>query len=272
MLDFALNQVTMARAPLRRFLETARDLGCNGVELRNDLGRPLFDGLPAREAGDMVRDHGLRLLGLSQVYPCNRWSETVATESQILIDSAVHSGAESISLIPCNDGSRLDASRRHHDLTQCVETLFPMLADAQLTGLIEPLGFGSASLRMKSEAVAVIASCGASQNLKIVHDTFHHHLADDGAIFAANTGIVHISGVSDAGLNPTEMQDRHRVLVDENDQLGNISQINALLNAGYSGAFSFECFAPGIHRIEGPLGALRQSMDFITSHLQQRAA
>ena len=50
-LDFALNQKTASRLNFAAFLDLAAVLGCVGVEPRNDLGRPLFDGIaPGRAA------------------------------------------------------------------------------------------------------------------------------------------------------------------------------------------------------------------------------
>lgn len=265
MLDFALNQVTMAHAPMRDFLQTARNLDCIGVELRNDLDRPTFDGIPARYAGEMVRDHGLRFLGMSQVYPCNRWSETIATESQTLIDSAVDAGAETISLIPCNDGTGTDTATRIDAMTYGLEKILPLLQDAKMTALFEPLGFERSSMRMKSEAIAVIQSLDAGEHVKIVHDTFHHTLADGGEFYPEQTGIVHVSGVKEPSVAISDMADAHRVLVDANDRLGNVEQIQALVDAGYTGAFSFECFASEVHALRDPEGALKQSMDFIAT-------
>ena len=105
-----------------------------------------------------------------------------------------------------------------------------------------------------------------------MHDTFHHTLADGGPLFPEQTGIVHISGVVDPSLSIDQMEDEHRVLVDEHDRLGNIDQIKALLAAGYDGAISYECFAPEIHALADPQTALKRSFDFITSELQAKAA
>ena len=55
-MDFALNQKTASRLDFAAFLDLAADLGCVGVEPRNDLGRPLFDGIaPDARSGDGAR-------------------------------------------------------------------------------------------------------------------------------------------------------------------------------------------------------------------------
>lgn len=69
MIKRALNQKTSPHLSYEEFLDLAKALGCVGVEPRNDLGRGLFDGISAREAGAMARERGLRLFLLQ---PDNR--------------------------------------------------------------------------------------------------------------------------------------------------------------------------------------------------------
>ena len=271
MLEFGLNQITIPKLPFGGFLRSAVSLGRVGVELRNDLGRPLFNGSSAKEAGSRVRGQGLRILGLSQVYPCNRWASETENEVRSLIETAVLSGAETISLIPCNDGTGTGETTRVEGLTFALERCVPMLKEAGIVALVEPLGFDSASMRFKSEVVEIIDALQASDAIKLVHDTFHHSLVGGGPIYPAQTGIVHISGVT-AELPFGQMQDEDRGLVGPVDRLDNIGQIRALLEAGYAGVFSFECFAPEVHGLADPVGAVKQSIDFISSQIQQRAA
>lgn len=100
MISRAINQKTARHLAYEAFLDLARNLDCVGVEPRNDLGRPLFDGISPSRAGAMARQRGLRLLGLSEVYPFNDWSEERANAIETLIAAAVESRAETISLIP----------------------------------------------------------------------------------------------------------------------------------------------------------------------------
>jgi 2-keto-myo-inositol isomerase len=147
-----------------------------------------------------------------------------------------------------------------------------MLEDHEITGLVEPLGFATCALRHKAEAVEAIDALGAAGTFRIVHDTFHHHLAGGGPLFSVHTGIVHISGVTDPDLGTPEMGDRHRMLVDERCRLGNLAQIAGLVAQGYAGPISFEAFAPAVHDSEDPRGDLRRSMEFIRARLAAEAA
>jgi 2-keto-myo-inositol isomerase len=74
-LDFALNQKTAPKLGFAAFLDLAAELGCVGVEPRNDLGRPVFDGIEPLRAGEMARKRGLRFIWLSEIDPFNIWNE-----------------------------------------------------------------------------------------------------------------------------------------------------------------------------------------------------
>lgn len=266
----ALNHMTVPGLGYDAFLDLAGSLGCMGVEVRNDIARPLFDGLPADEAGKMARAKGLRLVGLSQVYPFNAWSDAIAAAVSKLIATAKAAGAETISLIPRNDGTGTGNGERHANLRIALKEIRPLLDEAGMVALVEPLGFLRSSLRSKEELVETIEALGGRDRFKLVHDTFHHTLAGGGPIFPEYTRIVHISGVVDPKLSVEQMEDAHRVLVDENDRLGNVAQLRALLEAGYDGPVSYECFSPETHALSDPEAEIRRSFDFISSQLARQ--
>lgn len=270
--QIALNQMTVPGLGFGEFLDLAVRLGCMGVEARNDLERPLFDNAAPETAGQMVKDRGLRLVGLSQVYPFNDWRAEREDAVKALIETARGAGAESISLIPRNDGQATGNGERQANLRIALKAVLPLLRDAEMIALVEPLGFRRSSLRSKAELVETIHALEGEDSLRIVHDTFHHTLADGGPMFPELTGIVHISGVTDPDLDIDQMEDAHRVLVDGRDRLGNVAQIAALRAAGYSGPVSYECFAPEIHALADPYSAIRRSLDFISSELHALAA
>jgi 2-keto-myo-inositol isomerase len=269
-LKFALNHMTTPRLDCRDFLDVAVSLDCIGVELRNDLAdknlsaAAFFDGEPPKTIGGYARSKGLRLLGLSEAYGFNAWSEAMRAKVQLLVEQAKEAGAESISLIPRNDAPRYANGERDEALRRSLGEILPMVDRANLVALIEPLGFVTSSLRRKADALAAIEAVGGQARYKLVHDTFHHHLAGERGFFPACTGIVHISGVVDPKLSPEQMQDGDRILVDAHDRLGNIDQIRAMLDGGYDGAFSYEVFSPEVHALaDHPADSLRHSMEFI---------
>jgi 2-keto-myo-inositol isomerase len=268
----ALNHMTVARFGFRQLVDIAAELGCVGVEVRNDLPQPLFDGMAPEAARGLLAERGLRLLALAEVKRFNDWSGAKAAEALALMKIAVAAGAEAVSLIPRNDGLGLGNGERQANLRIALRDLKPMLEDHDLVGLVEPLGFEVCALRRKSEAVEAIEGLDATGRFKLVHDTFHHHLAGGGPIFPEHTGIVHISGVTDQTLAVSEMADRHRVLVDAQDRLGNVAQIAALQAAGYAGPVSVEPFAPEVHALPDPRSAIAQSFAFIRTQLAAKAA
>lgn len=260
MIPFALNHMTVARLSFRDLVALAARLGCVGIEVRNDLPQPLFDGMDPAEAGDLIRAAGLRLLALAEVKRFNDWSEDKAAEALSLMQIAHAAGAEAVSLIPRNDNQGMGNGERQAALRVALKALKPMLEDFDLVGMVEPLGFEICALRYKSEAVEAIEATGGTGRFKLVHDTFHHTLAHGGPIFPEHTGIVHVSGVVDQEVSLSQMRDLHRVLVTPGDRLGNIAQVQALLDAGWTGPVSYEAFSPAVHALADPEAALRASM------------
>jgi 2-keto-myo-inositol isomerase len=240
MIQRGLNQKTARDLPFEAFLDLAADVGCVGVEPRNDLGRPLFDGLAPKQAAAMARGRGLRFLGLSEVYGFNVWDDERAMQIQALIDLADAADAETISLIPSVD------TRPTRPLRDVMRDILPMVEGRSVLLLIEPIGFETSTLRRKAELVEAIEAVGGPQAFKLVHDTFQHVIAGESALFPAHTGIVHVSGISDPKPALDAEQDAHRVLVDEADRCGSREQVRRFLEDGYSGAFSFECTEPDV--------------------------
>ena len=203
----------------------------------------------------------MRILSINALQRFNAWDGEREAEARSLARYARDCGAAMLVLCPVNDVSyRLAEGERLRGLRDALRGLAPILGDAGIRGLVEPLGFQESSLRLKSEAVEAIEELGLGERFRVVHDTFHHHLAGEPHLLPDWTGLVHLSGVDDPGLPLGALRDSHRGLVDANDRLGNIAQIEALLAGGYAGAFSFEPFAASVHASDDIGGALERSM------------
>jgi 2-keto-myo-inositol isomerase len=272
MVHFALNHMTVARLSFRELVALSKKLGCVGIEVRNDLPQPLFDGMGPADGGAFVRDAGLRLLAVAEVKRFNDWSSDKEAEALALMKIAKAAGAEAVSLIPRNDNLGMGNGERQANLRVALKALRPMLEDHGLVGMVEPLGFEICALRYKAEAVEGIEAVGGKGRFKLVHDTFHHTLAHGGPLFREHTGIVHVSGVVDQEVGISDMRDPHRVLVTPQDRLGNVEQIAALQAAGWNGPVSLEAFSPEVHAYADPAAELAKSFDFIRSGLAARAA
>jgi 2-keto-myo-inositol isomerase len=265
---FALNHMSAPLLPVDDFFALARSLGVDAVEIRNDLSsNAILDGTRPEIIKDAAERHGQTIISINALQRFNEWNDMRAGQAQELIAYARASGAKALVLVPKNDGTGRADGERQANLRQSLEALKPMLDAAGIIGLVEPLGFEICSLRSKTEAADAIEQLSAQSSFKLVHDTFHHHLAGEASIFPHLTGLVHISGVSDPVVSVADMRDSHRVLIDAQDRLDNIGQVRSLLQAGYKGPFSFEPFAAEVHEAKDPAGALKASMDYLAANL-----
>jgi 2-keto-myo-inositol isomerase len=264
-ITFAVNHIAAPRLGTTEFFRVARRLGLEKVEIRNDLqGAPILDGTSAAAIRRDAEAQGVEILTINALQRFNDWTPARETEAHALSRYAKDCGAKALVLVPVNDATfRPSESERLSGLRQSLRCLLPILTDAGVQGFVEPLGFGISSLRRKKEAIEAIDEVGGNNVLRLVHDTFHHHLAGEVEIFPARTGLVHISGVTDPGLAVDDMLDAHRVLVNAGDRLGNIGQIKALRAGGYHGAFSFEPFAESVQKAGDVEGLIAASIGFI---------
>lgn len=255
---FAINHITAPKLTLDAFFAAARDLGLTEVEIRNDLPDVVntIDPPAVKAAAAKV---GVTIISVNALYPFNVWSGALPRRAVALADYAAASGAAALVMCPLNDGTKV----AFNDLVAALKAMKPILEERGLTGLVEPLGFPISSLRTKKEALEAIEAADGEGVYKLVHDTFHHHLAGETEFFPEKTGLVHISGVVDPTLVVSDMLDAHRVLVDDADRLENIAQIRALNAAGYRGSYSFETFAAEVHDLKDPVAAARDSIGHI---------
>jgi 2-keto-myo-inositol isomerase len=265
-----LNQKTAPKLGFAAFLDLAAELGCVGVEPRNDLGRPVFDGIEPVRAGEMARERGLRFIGLSEIYPFNDWNENRRAAVASLIEVAQASGAETVSLIPRVDGREDDGPERARTLRAVLAEILPMLHGTGVVGLVEPIGFSTSSIKLQREATQAIESLGADDRLGIVHDTFQHALADDADIIVRHIRLVHISGIASGSDILTDSLDAQRILVDESDRTDTSGQVKQLLEAGYTGPFSYECTSPLVQDIGDPKARIDASITYLRRLLDPR--
>jgi 2-keto-myo-inositol isomerase len=264
LLTFALNHMAAPRRSVAELVVLAHSLGLDRIEIRNDLdGVALKDGTPPGKVRAAAEDAGVRILSINALQRFNDWNRERAGEAAVLASYARECGAAALVLCPVNDaGWQPSEEERLGRLREAIAALAPILADAGILGLIEPLGFAESSLRLKAEAVEAIEELDQGERFRLVHDTFHHYLAGEVRMFPEWTEIVHLSGVDDASLPLASLRDADRGLVGPDDRLGNIAQIVALIE-GYSGPYSFEPFAASVHDLADIAGALEASMHLI---------
>ncbi|MEX8519704.1 MAG: TIM barrel protein [Leptothrix sp. (in: b-proteobacteria)] len=265
-LHFALNRMAVPRASFADFAAMTRRLGVSAIEIRNDLpGIEIGDGVSASDIGAIARAHGLTIRSINALQRFEQFDAEREAEAIAMARYARDCGAEALVLCPTNHrGDQRNADQRHAALVHALKALQPILKDHGLVGLVEPLGFEECAVRRKSQAVRAFQEIGADSTLRLVHDTFHHHLAGEELFFPHWTGLIHISGVEDTGLQASQMRDGHRVLVGGADRLGNLPQLRTLLAAGYAGFVSFEPFAEEIAAATDIEARLAASMAYLS--------
>ena len=247
-----LNRIISPQMPLPEFFELANDLGFESVELRNDLaGKEILDGLPDDTVRNLLNVTGIKPLTINALYPFEdvRALETNLAKLKGLIGEAKRINCSRIVLCPLNDATdSRSPGQRADQLITALNAFGPLFAEAQMTGLVEPLGFSVSALRTKKEALAGISQCDYSGSYKLLHDTFHHYLAEETDFFPAETALVHVSGVL-PGKVRSAITDADRVLVTGDDILDNRGQVATLLNARYFGPFSYEPFSQEVQML-----------------------
>ena len=138
-----------------------------------------------------------------------------------------------------------------------------MLDGTRVVGLVEPIGFPSSSIKFQREATEAIESLSAEDRLGTVHDTFQHALATDPDTMVRHIRVVHISGIVGDTNILTDLLDAQRVLVDETDRTETSAQMKRLLEAGYTGAFSYECTSSLIQGIIDPEARIAASITYL---------
>lgn len=259
---FSLSHILAPRHSPAQFFAMARALGVTDVEIRNDTPNVVGTIAPA-EVKAAAQAAGVNLLSINALYPFNVWNDERRAQTEKLADYAAACGAQALVMCPLNDGTPVPLE----NVVTALKAIKPILESRGIKGLVEPLGFPVSSLRRKADAIAAIKAAGGEGLFKLVHDTFHHHLASETGFYPEWTGLVHISGVADPEVGVDKMLDAHRVLVDQRDRLGNVPQIRALQAAGYSGPFSFEPFATEVQELADPQAALADSMAWLREQI-----
>lgn len=270
---FALNHMIAPQLDLGSFLALAQTLGVHEVEIRNDISdNAILDGTTAKTVQSTAQGSGIKIISINALQRFNDWNDEREVEAIALAVYARDCGAQGLVLVPTNDGTGRANGERQGNLRVALKSLKPILDDHGIVGYLECLGFEACSMRSKREAVDAIHAINGGNTFRIVHDTFHHHIAGEPDMFPEITGLVHISGVNEPNIGVSEMQDAHRGLVDGADRMGNLAQIAALYTAGYAGPFSLEPFAKELRTLADPAHAIGESIDFIKTQLVNQAA
>jgi len=268
-MKFGFNHMVSPSLTPEALVDAAVQAGAVAIELRNDIGaNSIRDVDTARRVGAKAVDRGLEVRSVNALYPFNVWNDERARQTESLAKLAAACGAIGLVMCPLNEGKMLeDTPEKAASLRAALKGARAILGEYGLKGFVEPLGFPISSLRFKREALAAIDDIRGADVFSVVHDTFHHRGAGERDVFAARTGLVHISGLEDPTVSFADMLDGHRVLVGPKDRLGNIEQLRQLYADGFDGIVSFEPFAKEVHDLAHPIAAVRTSMAYVREAL-----
>lgn len=265
---FALNHSIAPLMPIPDFMALAGEVGVDAVELRDgmppgwqfpDASNVLLQD-PA-EIAALAADHGLQVISINALQRFDQWDAEREGQARRMIDFAAAAGIDAIVLCPSVAPVGSDALPT--GLGKSLDALQPLLEDAGIRGLIEPLGFPRSSIRTKAVVDQHLQERGNPACFGIVHDSFHHAIAADPDV-SRHTSLVHLSGVPDLGLPRDQLGDEHRVLVGDDDVIGNLEQVRRLRES-YQGPWSLEPFSTQVGTSPTLAGDLRTSLAFIES-------
>lgn len=270
---FSLNHMICPRLDVPAYCNLASRLGVQAIELRNDIGQHSVNTLAAaQKAGNAARAAGLEVLSINALQQFNHWTPEREQQARDLIEWLVAAGGRYLVMCPVNLASyRVDAASSEKRLKESLEHLKPLLDDAGVRGLIEPLGFPVCSLRTKREAFDAIEDIDAWDRFGLLQDTFHHYVAGETEAFGRRTDLVHVSGVERTDVARESLEDGHRVLVGPNDIIGNLEQVAALYGDGYRGYLSFEPFSRSVWEARDHESILAKSIRHMTAELTAAA-
>ena len=262
---FSLNQILCPDIAFEEFILFTKKLNINFIEIRNDIKTNLIAQNEPIKIKNICNDNQINILSINALQKFNIWNKEREDELILLCKYAEKANINSIVLVPLNDGSIKSENEKLNLLNHSLIHINSILKDYNRIGLVEPLGFHQSSLRIKS-IVSNIINDLQTDRLKLVHDTFHHFLANESDFFPSLTGLVHLSGVSNL-YKDIDLKDSHRSIVDNKDIIENISQIKTLLNNNYKGQFSFEPFSEELIKTKDIYNIVNRSINFIKTKI-----
>lgn len=262
---FSLNRTVAPRLPLDGFLQLARKVGVEAVEIRNDIeGQEFANGMPAAEVRQRISDQGLNVASINALQRFNDWTADRAREAKEIFAYAAALGAPGIVLCPVIDAqhgwSSAELVRKLRDSLKAIKAL---AADHGVIGYVEPLGMVDSTLRSQALATEAIEDVSGAGPLQICYDTFQFYRASDTRLFPEHIGLVHVSGITRTDLPREKLTEPDRGFIDGADICGTTGQLRDIRATGYVGYVSVEPFDPAIQERADVSEDLARSLDFM---------
>ncbi|MGP2467621.1 TIM barrel protein [Yersinia sp. 2540 StPb PI] len=271
---FCINRKIAPNLSIENFFRLVKKCGLNKVELRNDMpGGKVTDELSTAQLNALADEHQIEIVTINalQYFNLPEQRGELLQEAENMLKLARDINCHGVILCPnCSASDRRSAEQKEHDTLDALRLLAPLFKKYQVTGLVEPLGFGISSLRSHLVTQSLIRTSAAPYQM--VLDTFHYYLSDiaqaefDAHIDVNIIGLVHLSGVEENRLKST-LTDEDRIMLSEQDKLNSKQQVANLERLGYQGIYAFEPFSSQLNiwseaDIEREI---RQSMAYLQS-------
>lgn len=270
-LKLSLNRTCAPALSLTDFITLARRAGVEAVEIRNDIdGREFADGTPAAEVKARLDDAGLAVASVNALQRFNDWSAERAREAKAIVAYAAALGAPGVVLCPVHTPEDWNTARAEAQLRDGLRQLAPILRDHGVTGYVEPLGMRHSTMKRQDMAVAAVNDIDGWDCYRLCYDTFQFFRCADDRLFPEHVGLVHVSGIRRNDLAPAELTEPDRGLIFVDDRVGNVRQLKALIEAGYSGYVSIEPFDPAVQSDPDLPKKLRASLEFVVALIGAR--
>ncbi|KFK91795.1 MULTISPECIES: TIM barrel protein [unclassified Serratia (in: enterobacteria)] len=247
---FCINRKIAPKLSLESFFRLVKQCGLNKVELRNDMpSGSVTDDLNHEQTNALAAKYGIEIVTINALgqfnLPEDKSGLLARTEALLAQAKALHCRA--LVLCPnCSADDRRSEAQKREDTLESLQLLAPLFQQYDVTGYVEPLGFGISSLRSSLLTQALIRDAAAPY--KMVLDTFHHYLSEvnqsdfDAQIQVDLIGLVHLSGVVDP-MPKSALSDEQRIMLNDQDRLQSQTQVQNLERLGYRGLYAFEPFS-----------------------------
>ncbi|CNJ85599.1 Predicted sugar epimerase [Yersinia frederiksenii] len=245
---FCINRKIAPNLSIENFFRLVKKCGLNKVELRNDMASgKVTDELTTEQLNALANEYEIVTINALQYFNLPEYRSALLQEAERMLKQAQAIHCHGVILCPnCSASDRRSAGQKEQDTLDALLLLAPLFKKYQVTGLVEPLGFGISSLRSHLLTQSIIGKSAAPY--KMVLDTFHYYLSDiaqaefDAHIDVNTIGLVHLSGVEETRLKST-LTDEDRIMLSEQDKLNSKQQVINLERLGYQGIYAFEPFS-----------------------------
>lgn len=240
---FSVNQKIAAHIGMDDFFSLVNSCGIRNVELRNDI--PSFDfhfDTNSEVFDKLLETYHINIININALYPFNNNLSDVILRAEHLLKKTASLGIESIVMCPEKHFGTPDDEITSNALIK----LAPLFRFYGVKGLVEPLGDERSTLRSFAKAQKMIA--GNEDVFSLLIDSFHLYKSPENThviksdLDIENIGLVHLSGISNQNINNVH-DDFDRVMLSEDDLIGNDILIATLERMGYKGIYSFEPFS-----------------------------